>query len=231
MWLDLFLCLLFAHLVSDFVLQTNYTCLNKAKKKWRSLYLYVHTMAVFGLSWLVVFDIHFWWGALLIGITHLAIDLLKSYCKDNLKWFVVDQIMHFLIIYVIALTWSKNHMWNIPLNIDRGLIASGIAIIICWKPSNILIKKILKFYRVNMPDDHADSLNVGALIGTVERWLIIIFVCLKCYEALGLLIAAKSIIRFGEKETAKTEYVLAGTLLSILIAVVVGLLLSNFIEK
>ena len=42
--------------------------------------------------------------------------------------------------------------------------------------------------------------------------------------ALGLLIAAKSIIRFGDKETAKTEYVLAGTLLSILIAVLAGMM-------
>lgn len=51
--------------------------------------------------------------------------------------------------------------------------------------------------------------------------------CLQRYEALGLLIAAKSIIRFREKETVKTEYVLAGTLLSIFIAVVAGLLLNG----
>ena len=31
-------------------------------------------------------------------------------------------------------------------------------------------------------------------------------------------------IRFGDKETAKTEYVLAGTLLSILIAVLAGMM-------
>ena len=46
------------------------------------------------------------------------------------------------------------------------------------------------------------------------------------YEALGLLIAAKSIIRFGDTQTRKTEYVLAGTLLSIFIAVVAGLMVG-----
>lgn len=229
MWLDLCLCLLFAHLVSDFVLQTNNTCKHKAEKKWQSPYLYIHAVAVFGLSWLVAFDIHFGWCALFIGITHLAVDMLKSYCKENVKWFVIDQMLHLLIISGIARAWCENHVWNIPFGIDRSFVAAVIAVLICWKPSNILIKKILRRYRVEMPDDHADGLNVGALIGTIERWLIIIFVCLKCYEALGLLIAAKSIIRFGEKETAKTEYVLAGTLLSILIAVVVGLLLNYFI--
>ena len=52
-----------------------------------------------------------------------------------------------------------------------------------------------------------------------------IFVYMQHYEALGLLIAAKSIIRFSDKETSRTEYVLAGTLLSIFIAVVTGLVL------
>lgn len=55
-----------------------------------------------------------------------------------------------------------------------------------------------------------------------------IFIKLQQYEALGLLIAAKSIIRFGEKETAKTEYVLAGTLMSIFIAVLAGLMVMLF---
>ena len=76
---------------------------------------------------------------------------------------------------------------------------------------------------VNMPQDKASGFNAGALIGSVERWLILIFVCMQRYDALGLLIAAKSIIRFSEKETSKTEYVLAGTLLSIFIAVLAGL--------
>ena len=58
--------------------------------------------------------------------------------------------------------------------------------------------------------------------------LILVFVIMQRYEALGLLIAAKSIIRFGEKETTKTEYVLAGTLMSIFIAVLAGLMVRAF---
>ena len=57
---------------------------------------------------------------------------------------------------------------------------------------------------------------------------LLIFVCMQRYDALGLLIAAKSIIRFSEKDTAKTEYVLAGTLLSIFIAVLAGLMVALF---
>ena len=94
---------------------------------------------------------------------------------------------------------------------------------ICWKPSNIFIKLVLKHFSVNMPQEKDGSFNAGALIGTIERWLILIFVCLQRYDALGLLIAAKSIIRFGDSQTNKSEYVLAGTLLSLFIAVLTGL--------
>lgn len=50
------------------------------------------------------------------------------------------------------------------------------------------------------------------------------FVLMQHYEALGLLIAAKSIIRFSEKDTEKTEYVLTGMLMSIFIAVLAGMM-------
>ena len=75
-----------------------------------------------------------------------------------------------------------------------------------------------------MPEDKDGArFNAGALIGNIERWLILVFVYLGRYDALGLLIAAKSIIRFSDSQTNKTEYVLAGTLLSIFIAVLCGL--------
>ena len=118
--------------------------------------------------------------------------------------------------------------WRIPLGIDAWWVAVVIAVLICWKPANIFIKLMLKHYSVNMPADKENGFNAGALIGTIERWLILIFVCMQRYDALGLLIAAKSIIRFSEKDTAKTEYVLAGTLLSIFIAVLAGLMVALF---
>lgn len=74
MWVELVLCLVLAHLVADFALQTNKICKDKSEKKWTSLYHYGHAMVVFGLSWLVAFDLGFWWCALIIGVSHLAID-------------------------------------------------------------------------------------------------------------------------------------------------------------
>ncbi len=228
MWLELFLCLLLVHLISDFLLQTSKSCNSKREKKWRSGCHYMHAAIVFALSWLASFCLEFWWCALVIAVTHFAIDIWKSYRKDTVKWFVVDQLLHIAILAAIAWQWCGFNEWSVPFGISTKYIALAVAIVVCWKPANIFIKLILKHYSVNVPDAHSDSgFNAGALIGDIERWLILTFVIMQRYEALGLLIAAKSIIRFGEKETAKTEYVLAGTLMSIFIAVMAGLMVTR----
>ena len=65
----------------------------------------------------------------------------------------------------------------------------------------------------------------------------IFFIVLNQYEALGFLLAAKSILRFsqtkdgdsvnGDAESEKSEYVLAGSFLSVLIALFLALLVLN----
>lgn len=223
MWLSLFTCLLLAHLIADFLLQSNSICRDKSEKKWCSPYQYAHAVIVFALSWLVTCESGFWRYALLIGATHLCIDIGKSCFKEKASLFIIDQALHILILAGIAQLWCKSNCWSIPFNISLQIIVLAAAIITCWKPANIFIKMTLKHYRINIPEENGGDFNAGALIGTLERWLIVTFVCLQRYEAIGLLIAAKSIIRFSEKETAKTEYVLAGTLLSIFIAILAGL--------
>ena len=220
MWVELFLCLLLAHLMADFALQTSKSCKSKREKKWHSGWHYVHAAIVFVLSWLASFHLEFWWCALVIAVMHFAIDIWKSYREENVKWFVVDQVLHIAILGVVAWQWLRFNEWIVPLGVGTKYIALLVAIVVCWKPANIFIKLMLKHYSVNVPNAHTDTgFNAGALIGNLERWLILAFVIMQRYEALGLLIAAKSIIRFGDKETAKTEYVLAGTLMSIFIAV------------
>ena len=223
MWIELFLCLLLAHLTADFGLQTSASCKSKAEKHWRSIHQYIHAGIVFAISWLISFDLRFWWCALIIGLLHLYIDIWKSYRKEEVVWFSLDQVLHLLVLAGVAWLWCLMHEWHIPFGVEAWWIAAAIAILICSKPANIFIKLVLKHYSVNMPQEKDGRFNAGALIGTIERWLILIFVCLQRYDALGLLIAAKSIIRFGDSQTNKSEYVLAGTLLSIFIALLAGL--------
>lgn len=74
------------------------------------------------------------------------------------------------------------------------------------------------------PCKNKKSNNIGSKIGNAERMLIFVFILADCYEAIGFLLAAKSILRFNESKQDKeyAEYVLYGTLLSVLCAVVIG---------
>ena len=227
MWVELFLCLLLAHLVADFVFQTSASCKSKVEKHWRSGHQYIHALIVFALAWLVVWDVRFWWGALAVGIAHLCTDIWKSYRPEKVTWFALDQALHVGTLALVAWLWSRCYDLNLPLGIEPKYVATAVAVMICWRPANFFIKLMLKHYSVNMPAEKESGFNAGELIGTIERWLILIFVFLGRYDALGLLIAAKSIIRFSEKDTAKTEYVLAGTLLSIFIAVLAGMMVMG----
>ena len=97
------------------------------------------------------------------------------------------------------------------------------------------IGSILKKYTVTVDEDNTQStfkglIAGGELIGYLERTLILTFALVGSYAAVGFVLAAKSIFRFGElnKEAGRsmTEYVLIGSLLSVVITTIVGAFIS-----
>lgn len=106
-------------------------------------------------------------------------------------------------------------------------IVIAVAYILCLSPSNWFIRLVLKSY--NQLPDERDPNKVGRLIGLLERVLVLTFVLIGSMEAVGFLIAAKSILRFRDSQTERTEYVLAGTLLSFSIPILIGVIIQYFI--
>lgn len=76
--------------------------------------------------------------------------------------------------------------------------------------------------------------SAGKIIGILERVLIFTFMIIGQYEAIGFLIAAKSIYRFTDLKSSSerkfSEYVLIGTLLSFIIAILVGIIIRKLIS-
>jgi hypothetical protein len=71
-----------------------------------------------------------------------------------------------------------------------------------------------------------DEYNRGQVIGNLERYLLLLAVVLGTYTALGFLVAAKGLIRIEKlKDRVFAEYFLIGTLSSVAVALVLGLLL------
>lgn len=230
MWIRLFLNLLLAHLVGDFLLQTDSLCAKKRERRFSCGFLYVHSLIIAALSLLAFWNSSFWPWALAIGAAHFIIDGIKACVRKDSVWlFVSDQLFHIIILAVVAYICVERCAWTDPDWLtDQAIrvVAVASAAMICWKPANILIRYILQYCKMVIPADNSSLFHAGKLIGTLERWLILSFLVIGRYEVIGFLIAAKSIIRFGEKDKDQTEYFLAGTLLSISIAVACGLVLG-----
>ncbi|NWE72123.1 hypothetical protein HX857_25805 [Pseudomonas gingeri] len=108
-----------------------------------------------------------------------------------------------------------------------------LAYLLVLSPASVLIGSILS----PMLKDIAigGSLkNAGRLIGYLERSLILTFVLLGQWEAVGFLLTAKSILRFNEIQGAEhrplSEYVLVGTLLSFSISIGIGLIVVLILD-
>ena len=88
----------------------------------------------------------------------------------------------------------------------------------------------------DLAEDNADDSlkSAGKYIGVLERIFAFGFIILNQWSAIGVLIAAKSVFRFGDLSRAKdrklTEYMLIGSLLSFGLAIVIGLLYNYFIK-
>lgn len=73
----------------------------------------------------------------------------------------------------------------------------------------------------------ARTLDAGKVIGSLERVLILTLVMYGQYQVIGLVVAAKSIFRFEAASRGQAEYFLIGTLSSLFLAVLGGLLLQQ----
>lgn len=226
----LLMSLLTAHVAGDFYCQNDKMCENKRRHNIMGMDLYLHSIIIGAVSWLALFRTDAWCLILILTLSHFLLDAVKSFLErryeKELIFFIADQMLHVGVI--AALSWYYGGMSDLPISyLPEKYPFIILALLICAKPANILIRLTLKSYKVEMPNDDkgGDIKNAGGLIGSLERILTIIFMSLNQYEAIGFIIAAKSILRFKDTETAKTEYVLTGTLLSFGIAIVCGLMI------
>jgi len=222
-----------AHFISDFTFQPERMANDKNNLGFKSKLLKWHILITFITAWLLSFQINFVFGAFVIAILHWIEDGVKKYIKDNNTLgrysFFIDQAIHLTIIASVVLLYSKYFQLNPIFNITRNV--KSLLIIGCYifsaKPSNIIIKEIIIAFNIQTSSSGNDDLpNAGKLIGIIERFLVLTFVILNQFEAVGFLIAAKSILRFKDDNTIKTEYVLIGTMLSFGIAIALGIIIN-----
>ncbi|MFA6276589.1 MAG: DUF3307 domain-containing protein [Pedobacter sp.] len=223
--------LLLAHILGDFFLQPNSWVDEKEKKKGKSDKLYLHIAIHIALIFVVFVSFNVWKMALVIGVLHGIIDVLKlTFQIDKTKriWFFADQFLHLILIVGC---WNYFYQPVISFNFleNTQLWSFLLGALFLTSPAAIFIRVIIAKW---IPSKASSSLqDAGKFIGILERLLIYLFVCTHHFEAVGFLLAAKSIFRFGDLKEAHdiklTEYVLIGTLLSFGIALIAAMTVMN----
>jgi len=222
--------LILAHLITDFMLQPTSWVEDRTQKHFYSGKLYLHGFITGLVAWLLI-GWQYWLVALIIWLTHTVIDGWKSYQKATARYFLIDQFLHLIVIvicwYFSFLKWIDVQLAWQQLNTQTGIWKTITALVFLTTPAGILIGQFTKQWRDQIVN--AVSLaNAGKWIGITERIIIFIFVLFNEFSAIGLLVAAKGIIRFNEKDRPeiKTEYLVIGTLMSIGLAIITGLIVK-----
>jgi len=227
--LDLGLALLAAHAVTDFVLQPNWM----VKNKERRAVLFLHSLIAAGLTYAFVGRWELWLLPAWVLLSHAVIDFIKVRAtRSTLTIFLVDQAAHLSVIVALAWwfsqsgelsVWAKCHgpaIWRF------WILATGL--ILCVRVGGILVGFWVRPYLEEIERTNSEAIvtakpvrgltNGGRVIGQWERVLIFMAVSFAQPAAIGFLVAAKSIFRFGElkdrENRMEAEYITIGTLMS-----------------
>jgi len=195
--------LILAHLIGDFLLQPKSWVTEKEKKKAKSLKIYLHFL-IHGALTVILLGIEYWGLALCLMIIHGLIDLIKLFFQKNnhrVVWFFSDQIAHLSSIVGLWYFWFKPEI-NLSISPDFWIYLT--ALILITQVAGITIQLLLAGWSKKLDLSEGASLqNAGKYIGMLERLFVFVFVITGKWEAIGFLLAAKSVFRFGDLRKSK----------------------------
>ena len=110
--------MLLSHLMTDFILQPKSWINSRNEKHFASGKLYLHGFVTGILAWVII-GWQYWLTVIVIMVTHTLIDGWKSYQKTTISFFLLDQLLHLLIIlgcwYAVFFNWG--HLFLTPIHI------------------------------------------------------------------------------------------------------------------
>ena len=223
--------LFLTHIIGDFFLQPEKWVKEKEVKKLKSPKLYLHIAIHVALLFIMLWDITLWPVIVIIGVSHFIIDATKLLIqKEETKkmFFFIDQLLHIFIIVLVYFLFTEQTFSLNGLITEHNLLLLSCVLFLTI-PVSIIMKAIFSKWDISKLTENNESLkDAGKYIGILERILVFTFIIADHWEAVGFLITAKSVFRFGDLKESKhrklTEYILIGTLISFGIAIAIGLL-------
>lgn len=236
---SVFAALLLAHLLGDFVCQSRSVVEGKERLR-ASAYLrhgfYHYLLTVVVLQPYLASRPFGGWGVqvvlLALAVVHVAIDLGKvRFGGASVVSFIADQAAHVATvagaaaliapIRIAAYDPSRLERW-----VEFAVAPLAVVVAVVFGAGWLIRLLLAPLEPGSVEEGRVELSNAGLYIGWLERLLVLFAVVARSPEAVGFLVAAKSIVRFPSLEHRPfAEYFLIGTLLSVIVAVVGGLVL------
>ena len=241
------------HLVADFLLQSNSLIALKKKGLARGNLYHglLHYLAIaFFMALVAPSDLlRLRFHAILFALT--AVHLLIDWCKlrlaksgripDGIVPFLVDQVLHAITIVIAVMVYARIPAQEISSAIDtlQPYYTKGLAVLVVYVAivfaGGYVVRYLTKSLLRDLPrvaDESSEQLqNAGMYIGWLERIIILTAVIMRSPATIGLVLTAKSIVRYQEMKSGRfAEYFLIGTLLSIVLAIFGGIILLRVLH-
>lgn len=235
-----FALLLLGHVIGDFLFQTD----EMARNKHRLGPLLSHSVIVLvthSVAFVPLLSLQTGLIVVAVGVSHFLIDAVSARKRDggepSAHLFLGDQMAHLLVLLGAWAFMTASSVTVTPivtaLGMDAGLpwtqMTTGAvyvsAFVFAHDGGNAIVRSVL-------PEPAPEStreidLEAGSLIGTLERWIILLLGLAGLWETVAIVVAAKSVARFEElKQRPFAEYFLVGTLTSVLVAIALVVLVS-----
>ncbi len=228
--LTLFIKLILAHFIGDFLLQPQKWVIHKETHKHKSKFLYWHILVhLCALILVLQIDFKYWLGILIIIISHYIIDIIKLNLKsllNNRLLFGLDQLAHLIMIALVVSIYEP-YDFSIDTFYNPKFLLLITSILGVTVVSSIIMRTIISKWYLKEDSNDESLENAGSYIGMLERLFVFAFIITQHWEGIGFLLAAKSVFRFGDLSKAKdrklTEYILIGSLLSFGLAILFGI--------
>jgi hypothetical protein len=243
-----FLALYLAHLVTDFLLQTGRVVTGKRRGSPAAYAEHGGILLLAALAFLGFAVPGLWkssgfyvFTAALTAV-HLAMDwgkvrlLHSGRIADSAATFLWDQFLHFLAVGLAAWLIARppllsvtSTMRGLQLQIEKPLLLLVVYLTVIFGGGYVvrfLTRPLLKNGLGDLGETTGELQNAGMYIGWLERFIVLTALMLQSPAAVGLILTAKSIVRYPEMKSVRfAEYFLIGTLLSMTIGMLGGLLL------
>lgn len=226
----IFYQLLLAHLIADFPLQFNEIFRLKVKSKWGVL---LHCAIVGVISALLlcpyVFYIWLWLAIITLIGSHFIIDytrvvFTKKTNTDNLWMFLLDQLLHLIVVWLISLWISPLLLpsLEIPQTMlgNKAILLTLSGFIAAGYGGAIVIHYLKKMW----VKDYTNQALSTKRYGIIERFLVMALILLP--GLFFLFIPSVIITRMAVSSVKEEEYGLLDNIASIVITVILGLILK-----